>query len=139
MGENYSPGVITWAWQPGRQHEDTESLDPTQSHPGDAHTRCDIPAIETKRQEKCWGFFQVPAHQLEQLLSLSGQPCSLQVHSAVVQAPFDKVFSLAVLGGADKELVCVSGRGAGRDCQSSGSHRPSDFSLRGTQELGVLV
>lgn len=57
MGENYSPGVITWAWQPGRQHEDTVLLDPMQSHPGDAHTRCDIPAIETKRKEKRWVFF----------------------------------------------------------------------------------
>lgn len=63
----------------------------------------------------------MPVHQLEQLLSLSGQPCSLQVHSAVVQAPFDKVFSLAVLGGADKELVCVSGRGLDATVRAAGA------------------
>lgn len=60
------------------------------------------------------------------------------MHSAVVQVPFDKVFSLAVLGRADKELVCVSGKGAGCDCQSSGSHQLSDFSLRGNQKLFVF-
>lgn len=29
-------------------------------------------------------------------------------------------------------------KGAGRDCQSSGSHQPRDFSLRGNQELCVF-